>query len=54
MVPELVKIGSIILYNFDSCDKTHLSVKFCGYYLMPKYEMNLVDYLSGLRGIDKV
>ena len=44
---HLIDYGMLVLDNF-SIDKTNKSTnKVAGYYIMPKYDMNLEDYLNG-------
>ena len=66
-VPEIIHYGILLLYNFDNSkplnkedDKITFinqnfdNSKLCGYYIMPKYEMNFKEYLKLLKGTKKI
>jgi len=49
-VPKLVDYGTLVMTNFRRGDK---EPKCFSYYIMPKYEVTLEDYLKGLKGVKK-
>ena len=56
-MPKLIDVGEIILYNFDKTyaeEQKYKSVRFCSYYVMPKYEMELSEYISNFEGMEKI
>lgn len=38
------------MYDFDKAEE---KAKLCGYYIMPKYQVNLQEYLKGQSGVKK-
>lgn len=54
-------MGQIILFNFDDADETltneknkQESVKFCSYYVMQKFKMELNQYIGQFSGKLKI
>ena len=50
-MPKVLDFGVIEMKNFGGMNKNY--DKKAAYYLMPKYEMNLKEYMSHLGGIQK-
>ena len=43
-VPKLVDYGLVIMHNFAFVNKE--ITKLCGYYIIPKYQVNLNQYMK--------
>ena len=50
IIPKILNTGTIKMSNFDG-QSNEIT---CSYYLMPKYDMNLKEYLGQLKGLDKL
>ena len=49
-IPEIIDYGMLVLQNFGELKET----KQFGFYMMPRYEMNLKQYLSKLNGVVRI
>lgn len=45
-VPKLLDFGMLIMYDFEKATKD--GKRLCGYYIMPKYQVHLDEYLKDL------
>ena len=50
-MPKLIDFGILIMYDFDKVTKD--SKRLCGYYIMPKYQVNLEEYMKDLKGVKR-